>query len=75
MKLLKFFLIKLIKKIPQKYILSYINLFTKVTFYKSTVDIKSLGFEINFIYDICTHKGNWSRTLNAQFPEIKFYIF
>lgn len=75
MSLLKFFLIKLIKKIPCKYILSCINLFTKVTLYKSIVNIKSLGFEIKVIYDIGAHKGKWSRDLNAQFPEMKFYLF
>ena len=34
-----------------------------------------MGFEINVIYGIGAHKGNWSRALNAQFPEMKFYLF
>ena len=74
-KYLRYLLINLVKILKPKYQLALTNIFNESSLHRSIKDIRSLGFNINQIYDIGAFKGSWSKSLSAHFNEMNFYLF
>ena len=74
-KYLRYLLISLVKMLKPKYQLALTNIFNESSLHRSIKDIRSLGFNINQIYDIGAFKGSWSKSLSAHFNEMNFYLF